>query len=308
MLNYSKSEKSEIFGLMSVIIANIVFGFAFCCLFVSDAFYYEYYNWLKLVDLLSFVLILAGIVFALVLSNKWGLNFKRKYSTPLWSLLFTVQTLLLIVVFLNIISFYEGPVFVFLTIGLSFFALGVLVWTSFYISDDAKNKLHTKQLKMECVKIYQNKIIKSVETSKITDKTTIVNYKFLLGFILSFATLCFLMCSFFLGYPQLTEPKNLKHLFLCVCVVFVLIVLCGFGGLLFKTSLKNFVKNAWIVYSVIALNFMLFLLGALFVYFCGMQFVSLFIPLIMMGCCAFSNILLATDLGKMLYLKTNINQ
>ena len=239
-----------------LMLSNILFACAFCVLFVGDLFTADYYFWLKVVDVVClFVLAVALFLCSVLLCVK---N-KSKQKQRLRLLLNILEILIIVVAFLNLISFYDGAVFGVLVAGVVAFCLSQFVLAFMFCSQDE-----------DFVEVdAQNYVLQQKDNTQIfTQKQSEPkNICFLFGSSLNILVFLLLIVWFASDLlPKLLLEQNVEILVLClaVCLALVCLVLCGFCAGLFKSSPQKTKSESWIVLSLLTLNFVIFLgLGVL---------------------------------------------
>ena len=307
MFSYTKNEKNKIFSLIFMILSNSFFVASFVLVFASDIFYYDYYNWLKIIDLCSCLFVVASIAICFILSSKGFVSSNSKTSNILWAILCVFQVLLLLVVFLNVISFYEGPTYILLLVGAGCFAISVLNLALFYGSSDANfEKLHLQNKSNQTILVYNStknhKVHKNLDKEK--KKTNILNFKLFFGVLIgAFAYVSFFVYGF-LSYLKANTEYQPQYMFLWMLLalfVIVLLCLCVFASN-FKTTYQKFRFSLWAVISVVVLNFLLSLGLLVLVFFDVLSFMSIYAMLSTFFVLLISNYLIISDCLKLEYI------
>ncbi len=232
-------------NLMLMILANILFACAFCVLYVGDNFTADYYYWLKVVDMACYILITVALFLSALLLSLPIKPKRQKLFTPLNIL----EILIIIVAFVNLISFYEGAVFGVLVAGIVAFCLSQLVLVFMYGSQD-------EDFLEVSTKLVFNDL--DFETSRPQHK----NYCFLFGGILNIILYVILFTWYILDVlPDcgLGQTDTIWTTSLLACFVGICIVLSVFGMCFFKASSQKVKSESWVMVSLIGLNMIVFL-------------------------------------------------
>ena len=308
MLYLTKNDKNKVISLIAFLCANMIFAIAFCFLFVSDVFSYDYYNWLKLINSISFVLLGLGIVLGGMLLTKYYLN-KTKVKDVLWNIFTTTEILIILLAFVNIISFYEGVVYILLLIGVGCYAIGAIGGILYYnTSTLVETQLkHSKPVE-EFVFVLNSKTkLKSLMNIKdLNNASRIINFKFIIGVILTVMTCLVSSVLFFVFASGLTTNDGLAWMFVVITCLLLILGFCCFLIPLFITNKRSFNANKWAVLILVIINELLFSCVAVLLFLGLGSFISIVYPIVMMCLLNVSSVLLINDYAKLKYVLNSI--
>ena len=307
MLYYSKSQKNRILSLFAFLVADLFFLAAFSLLFVSDTFSYAYYNWLKLVNAISFVLVTACLVIGMLLATK-HIQLSPKTSKVLWAFFDVFHVMLILLVFVNVISFYKGVVFVLLLIGSACFSFGAL-----------NSVVYNTPL---CLIEYQQKSISVGNEFVYVSRTNLKNKKFVnindvvkddkifspllfVGFFITAVACLFCTVLFFWLFKNGVFNNLILFFGVWLTMIFVLLV-CIMGLTMLLTTKTRFLKNKWLVFSAVLINSLLIACSGLIMFFGLLEHVSVVFPLVIICLLNLANLFLIYDYAKLKYVFKNV--
>lgn len=286
-------------NLLCLVLADVFLCTSFCFVFADGMFGLAYYNWLKYIDVGCIALIVVAILLGSILLTPNMLRGEPKSKKTLTIIFNIIQMFLLVILFLNLISFYENAEHILLLISIGLFMLGeivlilggVLVDKNLMLVSENSNLLGIPQF----VKVY-DKTSKQTEYTDIKQLqlTSIIKYNCIIP--------CVIVCV--LGYLTIATliTINLSTLGLLVgknCVWYiaflaVIVMLCALSFMLLRikiSSVQFSYNNRWMIVALAIINVILMLILGSMMYFNVLGLNPVFLC-VMFGCLVVLNYML----------------
>lgn len=298
-------------NLLCLILADIFLCGAFCWLFADAQFGLNYYNWLKYIDIGCIVLLAFAILLGSILLTPNFLRGEPKIKKSIHIIFDVIQMFMLVILFLNLISFYENTEHILLLVSIALFMLAQMALIiGNIIVDKSLMLISGNEYSVDGI----NNFVKSYD--KNTKQTTYLNIKDvnINNTIIKncFIIVCVAICI--LGYLLIGVLATLSlksvgwlqgsNLAWYVAFLTVLVVLVALSIILIKlkNSSVNFAyQNKWMLLSLIIVNFIIMLGIGLVMYFNAMH-LSIIALLIMWCCFAVLNYVLLIEYNRQKYL------
>ena len=256
----------KIVSLLCLVLADILLFGAFCWLFADERFGLAYYDWLKFIDMGCIPLLVLAVFVGLVLLTPFMLKGEPRGKKALHIIFDIIQIIMLVILFFNLISFYENVEHILLLVSIGAFLTAQVVLMLGYVlvdkymmlvDDDKGSILGVPQ----CVQAYdKNKKLTTYLSTKEIDENIVIKN--------NYTIISVIVC--FVGYVAL----GIVGTFVCVKLgvlvganiawyvggLCLLVVLVGLVVLLAKLrccSIKYARDNRWVELLLIIVNLLL---------------------------------------------------
>ena len=264
MLLYTKKMLPyNIINILCLLIANILFLFAFVFLFADSSYAAGYYQWLKNIDYISSVFIVIGVVMGSILLIPHYLLYPPKNKKLLHIIFSIIEIYIVILAFFNYISFYTGIIHTLFIISMVLMLVAqIALMIGNVVADkttlyDGYDKEYLAQ-----ARVYNkaNKTIKKVDIQKLNKDCIVVSKKPVLCALLSIICYIGLFVTFVFCILKLNLSINQKVIciFVSAFLMLILLLLACFLILQGKSTLKSLHANKWLLIVLLIINALIF--------------------------------------------------